>query len=126
MVATYPISVRSLRDDFDRVRVEASSLAATYRCQFWWKPESNDWHLFVFTNHDVAILFVAFLRSDIVGNSAERIRCVFVSPEEVKLFAEHCVYMRSVYEYARRLFSESTDAEHAAMKAVAPLFFEDL
>jgi hypothetical protein len=51
---------------------------------------------------------------------------LFVSPDEVKLFAEHCVYIRSVYEYARRLFSQSTDAEQTAMKSIAPLFFDDL
>jgi hypothetical protein len=94
---------------------------------FWWKPE-NDWHRFVFTNHNVAIFFVAFLQSDTFGGSTstDRIRFLFVSPEEVKLFAEHCVHIRSVYEYARRLFSESTDAEQAAMASVAPHFFEDL
>jgi hypothetical protein len=126
MVATYPISVLSLGHDFEAVRAKASGLAAHYGCQFWWKPEPNDWHLFVFTNHSVAILFIAFLRSDIVGNSIERINFAFVSPDEVKLFSEHCVYIRSVYVYARRLFSESSDAEQEAMKSVAPLFFEDL
>jgi hypothetical protein len=100
MIVTYPISVRSLGNDFERVRAEASRLAAKHGCQFWWKPEPDDWHHFIFTNHNVAILFVAFLRSDIVGNSVERIKSLFVSPDEVRIFAEHCVYIRSVYEYA--------------------------
>jgi hypothetical protein len=126
MVATYPISVRSLGDDFEAVRAKASGLAASYDCQFWWMPEPNDWHRFVFDKHDVAILFVGFLKSHVLGDSVERIKYGWVSPGEVKLFAEHCAYIRSTFEYARRFFSESTDAERAAMKSVAPHFFENL
>ncbi|KRR09981.1 hypothetical protein CQ12_06095 [Bradyrhizobium jicamae] len=126
MVTTYAISVRSLGSDFEGVRVKASYLAASNGCQFWWKPQPTDWHDFIFTNHNVAILFVGFLLSDIVGSSVERIKFVFVSPDEVRLFANHCVYIRSIYEYARRLFSQSNEAERAAMKSVAPYFFEDL
>jgi hypothetical protein len=69
---------------------------------------------------------LAFLRLEVIGDSVERIKFLFASPEDVKDFAEHCVHIRSVYEYARRLFSESTDAELEAMNSVAPLFFEDL
>lgn len=48
-----------------------------------------------------------------------------VTPDEVGQFADHCVHIRSVFEYARRLFSESSEPEQAAMKAVAPHLFED-
>jgi hypothetical protein len=126
MIATYAIAVRSLGDDFEGVRVKASHLAAANACQFWWKPDTSEWHHFIFTNHDVALLFVVYLRSAIIGNNAERIKYVLVTPDEVTLFAEHCVYIRSVYEYVRRLFLESTDTEQTAMTSVAPHFFEDL
>jgi hypothetical protein len=126
MVATYAIAVRSLGADFDAVRVKASSMAAANVCLFWWKPEIEGWHRFVFTSHDVALLFVGYLESDVVGKNAERVRFVFVSPDEVRLFAEHCVYMRSVYEYVRRLFVESNDPEQSAMRSVAPIFFDNL
>jgi hypothetical protein len=36
------------------------------------------------------------------------------------------MHIRSVYEYATRLFRESSDEERSAMQATAPLFFEDL
>jgi hypothetical protein len=126
MTADYAISVRSLGNRIERVRAEASRLAAKHGCSFWWKPEPDDWHRYVFTNHRVTILFVAYLRRDIVGEDDERIKFLFVSPDDIELFAGHCVQIRSVFEYARRLFSESSKAEQAAMESVAPRFFEDL
>jgi hypothetical protein len=125
MSADYAISVRALGNRLERVIAEASRLAEC-RCLFWWKPEPDDWHRFVFTNHDVIILFVAYLRRDIVGEDDKRIKFLFVSPADIKLFAEHCVQIRSVFEYACRLFRESSKAEQAAMESVAPLFFGDL
>jgi hypothetical protein len=80
MIATYAIAVRSLGDDFEGVRVKASHLAAANACQFWWKPDTSEWHHFIFTNHDVALLFVVYLRSAIIGNNAERIKYVLVTP----------------------------------------------
>jgi AbiU2 len=49
-----------------------------------------------------------------------------VSHDEVRLFSDHCVHIRSVYEYATRLFRDSDDLEQGAMKAVAPRLFDDL
>lgn len=126
MIADYPILIRSLGSNFEKARSQASSLAKRYGCFFWWKPESDEWHYFIFTNYNVAILFVGYLKMEIVGKDTERVQPAFVSTDEVRNFAEHCVYIRSVYEYARRLFAESTDAEREAMTTVAPHFFEDL
>jgi hypothetical protein len=50
-------------------------------------PEPDDWHRFVFTNHDVTILFVAYLRRDFVGEDDKRIKFLFVSPDDIELFA---------------------------------------
>ena len=83
----------------------------------------DDWHRFVFTNVVVAILFGAYLRKEIVDKEESRIRRLWVSRDEIRLFAEHCVYIRSVFEYYFRIFAEGTKA---AMEAVAPRFFEDL
>lgn len=126
MAADYAISVRSLGNCFERVRAAASRLAAKHTCLFWWKPEPENWHRFVFTNCDVTILFVAYLRRDIVEKDERRIKFLFVSPGDLELFAGHCVQIRSVFEYTRRLFSENSKAEQAAMESVAPRFFEDL
>src|SRR6516162_293778 len=70
MSADYAISVRAR---LECVIAEASRLAEC-RCLFWWKPEPDDWHRFVFTNHDVIILFLAYLRRDIVGEDDKRIK----------------------------------------------------
>ncbi|WP_027545223.1 hypothetical protein [Bradyrhizobium sp. WSM2254] len=126
MIADYPVLVRSLGSDFTKVLAKASYLSERHNSLFWWKPEPDDWHCFIFTNHNVAILFVGYLRVEIIGKNVERARSAFVSAEEVRNFADHCVYIRSVYEYARRFFAESSEAERAAMQSVAPLFFEDL
>jgi hypothetical protein len=70
------------------------------------------------------ILFGAYLRKEIVNKDESRIKRLWVSRDEIGLFAEHCVYIRSVFEYYVRIFVEGTKAEYAAMEAVAPRFFE--
>jgi hypothetical protein len=89
-------------------------------------PEADDWHRFVFTDVVVAIMFSGYLRKDIVDQDDSRIRRLWVSRDEIRLFADHCVYIRSVFEYYVRIFAEGTEAEYAAMEEVAPRFFEDL
>jgi hypothetical protein len=126
MTSSYAISVRTLGDRFETVRVEASRLAKENNCWFWWMPEAGDWHRFVFTDVVVTILFSAYLRKEIVDKDDRRIRKLWVSRDEIRLFAEHCVHIRSVFEYYVRIFAEGTDAEHAAMEEVAPRFFADL
>src|SRR5712691_9812235 len=49
-----------------------------------------------------------------------------VSITEVEDFSDHCVYIRSLYTYATRIFKNGQPDEHVAMEAIAPLFFEDL
>jgi hypothetical protein len=48
------------------------------------------------------------------------------SRKEVVLFSDHCAQMRSVYEYAIRLFRDSSAEERQAMEATAKSFFEDI
>jgi hypothetical protein len=126
MTESWATSVQGLGDGFEAVWKKASCLAEQHRCWFWWKPEADDWHRFVFNNHAVTILFLAYLRRDIVKKDERRIKNLWVSPEEIKIFAEHCVHIRSVFEYALRLFAQSSRAERTAMENAAPLFFEDL
>jgi HEPN superfamily AbiU2-like protein len=80
----------------------------------------------VFTDVVTAIMFSGYLRKDIVNQDDTRIRRLWVSRDEITLFAEDCVYIRSVFEYYVRIFLDGTKAEYAAMDAVAPRFFEDL
>src|ERR1700730_5364096 len=49
-----------------------------------------------------------------------------VSDKEVKKFSEHCVYIRSVYRFAVRIFKNSNADEQKLRETIAPLFFEDL
>lgn len=49
-----------------------------------------------------------------------------VSKEEVKIFSEHCVYIRSVYTFMTRIWRDSNAEDRAIMESVAPLFFEDV
>jgi AbiU2 len=46
--------------------------------------------------------------------------------EDIAIFAEHCVFMRSVYRHGRILFEASTDEDKARMTRAAPVFFGDL
>ena len=126
MNPSWAISVLGLRDRFEAVRAEASRVAQQDNCWFWWMPEADDWHRFVFTDVVTAMMFSGYLRKDIVDQDDDRIRRLWVSRDEIRLFAEHCVYIRSVFEYYVRIFSESTKAEYAAMEAVSPRFFEDM
>jgi hypothetical protein len=49
-----------------------------------------------------------------------------VSQEELAEFSGHCVYIRSVYQFAMRIWRDSDDGERNLMESVAPLFFEDI
>jgi hypothetical protein len=62
------------------------------------------------------------------GNSShsEKTKAHSVSKEEVKQFSEHCVYLRSVYSFATRIWRDHDDAERRTMDAIAPSFFEDM
>ena len=126
MTVSYAISIKGLGDRFEAVRAEASRQAKEDNCRFWWMPQADDWHRFVFTDVVVAMMFSDYLRRDIVNQDDSRIRRLWVSRDEIRLFADHCVYIRSVFEYYVRIFAEGTKAEYAAMEAVAPRFFEDL
>jgi hypothetical protein len=74
---------------------------------------------------------IAAARPESAARSVRAIRPVGgaisnVSDKEVKDFSEHCVFIRSVYVFAERLFRHSDSVEHALMGAIAPRFFEDL
>ena len=84
MTASYAFSVQGLGDSFDAVRVEASRLAKSNSCWFWWMPEVGG-HRFVFTDVVVAILFGAYLRKEIVNQDESRIRRLWVSRDEIRL-----------------------------------------
>jgi hypothetical protein len=126
MPASYAISVRSLGRDFQAVKAEASRMAKEGRCWFWWMPEPDDWHRFVFTDLVTAQMFGGYVNRDIIKQDEKRFRRRWVSRDEIRLFADHCVYIRSVFEYYLRIFRQGTLDEYAAMDAVAPRFFEDL
>jgi hypothetical protein len=49
-----------------------------------------------------------------------------VSAKEVEEFRDHCVYIRSVYMFATRIWRQSNDDERKTMEAISPLFFEDM
>jgi hypothetical protein len=120
------MSVQGLGDGFEAVRAQASRMAKENDCMFWWMPEANGWHRIVFTDVVAAIMFSAHLRTHVINQDDNRLKRLWVSRDEIELFAEHCVYIRSVFEYNVRMFAEGTEAEFAAMQAVAPRFFEDL
>jgi hypothetical protein len=48
-----------------------------------------------------------------------------LTQKEVEDFSEHCVYIRSVYLFAVRIWRDCNAEEIAAMNAVAPLIFTD-
>ncbi|WP_454642130.1 AbiU2 domain-containing protein [Bradyrhizobium liaoningense] len=101
-------------------------MAKEDRCWFWWMPEPDDWHRFVFTNLVTAQMFGGYVNRDIIKQDEKRFRRRWVSSDEIRLFADHCAYIRSVFEYYLRIFRQGTVDEYAAMEAVAPRFFEDL
>ena len=48
-----------------------------------------------------------------------------VTPEEVKAFSSHCIFIRSVYVMGMRIWRDSNEAERKIMEAAAPHFFQD-
>jgi hypothetical protein len=46
--------------------------------------------------------------------------------EDIAIFANHCVIMRSIYLHAKILFEDSTDEDKARMSRAAPTFFGDI
>ena len=46
--------------------------------------------------------------------------------EDINIFADHCVFIRSVYLHCEILFKYSTDKDKTRMSQVAPIFFGDL
>ena len=49
-----------------------------------------------------------------------------VTTVDVEKFANHCVYMRGVFEHLRTLYEMSDAAEKQLMHDAAPIFFQDL
>jgi hypothetical protein len=50
-----------------------------------------------------------------------------INPEEdIAIFANHCVFMRSIYLHGRILFETSTDEDKGRMSRAAPTFFGDI
>ncbi len=48
------------------------------------------------------------------------------SGKDIKLFANHCVFMRSVYLHCSLLYGESSEDDKGRMERVASIFFGDL
>ncbi len=48
-----------------------------------------------------------------------------ISIAEIEEFSDHCVYIRSVYISATRLWRDCNEQEIGVMNAIAPLFFKD-
>ncbi len=46
--------------------------------------------------------------------------------EDIKIFADHCVFMRSIYLHGKILFEDSTADEKELMSRTANVFFSDL
>jgi hypothetical protein len=46
--------------------------------------------------------------------------------EDIAVFANHCVFMRSIYLHCKILFEVSTDEDKARMSRAAPIFFGDI
>jgi hypothetical protein len=49
-----------------------------------------------------------------------------VSLDKLAEFSEHCVFIRSVYQFATRIWRDSEADERKVMESVARLFFEDI
>ena len=49
-----------------------------------------------------------------------------MTKDDVAIFADYAVYVRSVYMHGRTLYEISDDADKAIMAGVAPVFFGDL
>jgi hypothetical protein len=48
------------------------------------------------------------------------------NPHDIVVFANHCVFMRSIYLHGKILFEHSNAKERARMARTAPVFFGDL
>jgi len=46
--------------------------------------------------------------------------------EDIAIFANHCVFMRSIYLHGKILFEASTEEDRARMSRAAPTFFGDI
>jgi hypothetical protein len=46
--------------------------------------------------------------------------------EDIAIFADHCVFIRSVYLHGKILFESSSDEDKARMTRAAPIFFGDI
>ncbi len=46
--------------------------------------------------------------------------------EDITIFADHCVFMRSIYLHSKTLFEHSSVEERERMSRVANVFFGDL
>jgi hypothetical protein len=49
-----------------------------------------------------------------------------ISAKDVSEFSNHCVFIRSVYLFAMRIWRDSNEAERHLMESTAPSFFEDM
>jgi hypothetical protein len=49
-----------------------------------------------------------------------------ISPKDVSEFSDHCVFIRSVYLFAMRIWRDSDQDERQLMESTARLFFEDM
>ena len=48
------------------------------------------------------------------------------TPDDITVFSENCVFVRSLYLHGKGLFERSTDNERRRMENAAPVFFGDL
>ena len=46
--------------------------------------------------------------------------------EDIAIFADHCVFIRSIYLHSKILFETSTDKDKVRMSRAAPTFFGDV
>ncbi len=60
------------------------------------------------------------------GKSPGAAAATGVSAKEVEEFSAHCVYIRSVYTFAVRVFKDIDEAEAEAMEAVAPVSYKNM
>lgn len=45
---------------------------------------------------------------------------------EIQIFADHCVFMWSIYRHLQTLYEQSNESDHARMRRTAEIFFGDL
>ena len=48
------------------------------------------------------------------------------STQDIEIFTDHCVFMRSIYLHGKLLFETSTTDDKARMERAAHVFFSDL